>query len=212
MSTLHYFYDPFCGWCYGAAPIVSLAAEIEGLEIKPHGIGMLSGTQRKMMSPEWRDFVRPHEARIHALSGQPFGNGYTQGLQERSDILLDSSRPIAAMLAAEAIAGLGISMLKRLQTAYYQDGRVITDSDEIGNIAVELGLDKENFLNEYQVTLTTKVDEHLKQSHQGMLAAGKQGVPAFILEHNGQFTELPFGHFLSKPQKIKTAIASLTGL
>lgn len=22
-ATLHYFHDPFCGWCYGAAPLVA---------------------------------------------------------------------------------------------------------------------------------------------------------------------------------------------
>lgn len=43
MNILHYLYDPFCGWCYGAAPLLTKAMEIEGLAIIPHGIGMLSG-------------------------------------------------------------------------------------------------------------------------------------------------------------------------
>jgi protein-disulfide isomerase-like protein with CxxC motif len=30
-----------------------------------------------MMSADWRDFVRPHEERIKALSGQKFGENYT---------------------------------------------------------------------------------------------------------------------------------------
>ena len=209
MSTLHYFYAPFCGWCYGAAPVVSSAAEIDGLHIQPHGIGMLSGSQSKMMSPEWRDFVRPHETRIHVLSGQVFGDCYTQELQERTDVLLDSSRPIAAMLAAEAMSGDGIPMLKRLQTAYYVDGRVITDPEEIGNIAADLGFEKEIFLTHYQKIMERDVENHINASHKAMRDAGKQGVPAFILEHDGQFTELPFGHFISRPEKIKQAIESL---
>lgn len=45
--TLHYLYDPFCGWCYGAAPLVSAAAEIESVNITLHGIGMLYGDQNK---------------------------------------------------------------------------------------------------------------------------------------------------------------------
>lgn len=114
MSTLHYFYDPFCGWCYGVAPIISIADKIEKLSIQPHGIGMLSGNQSKMMSPEWRDFFRSHEERIYALSGQEFGEAYIAGLQERSDVLLDSSCPISAMLAAQKLGEDGIPMLKRL--------------------------------------------------------------------------------------------------
>lgn len=212
MNMLHYFYDPFCGWCYGAAPVISYATEIDGLHIQPHGIGMLSGNQSKMMSPEWRDFVRPHETRIHALSGQVFGDSYTQELQERTDVLLDSSRPIAAMLAAEEMSGDGIPMLKRLQIAYYVEGRVITDPEEIGDIASNLGFDKEKFLTCYSKVMELDVENHINESHKAMQEAGKKGVPAFILEHNGRITELPFGRFISRPEKIKPSIESLLHL
>ena len=69
-ATLHYIYDPFCGWCYGLAPLVS-AADEAGLRVVPHSGGMLAGERAQNMSAEWRDFVRPHEERITALSGQP---------------------------------------------------------------------------------------------------------------------------------------------
>ena len=209
MSTLHYFYDPFCGWCYGAAPIISIADKIEGLTIQPHGIGMLSGNKSKMMSPEWRDFVRPHEERIHALSGQEFGEAYTAGIQERRDVLLDSSRPIAAMLAAQTQGGTGIPMLKRLQKAYYLEGLVITDLNVIANLAEELGYERQDFIEQYQNVLVAGVDAHIKDSHRSMAEAGKQGVPAFILEHKGEYHELPFGHFISRPEKITGAIKAI---
>ncbi len=211
MSTLHYFYDPFCGWCYGAAPIISVAAKIDDLNIEPHGIGMLSGNQSKMMSPEWRDFVRPHETRIQALSGQEFGEAYTAGLQERHDVLLDSSCPIAAMLAAQALSGDGIPMLKRLQNAYYVEGKAIADLAVIASLAEELGYEKNAFLEKYQEVLAEDVEKHIQQSHERMLAVGKQGVPAFILEHNGQYHELAFGHFISRPERITEAIKSIIG-
>jgi putative protein-disulfide isomerase len=54
--VLHYLYDPFCGWCYGAAPMVSAAREIPDLKIQAHGVGLLSGDKVQMMSPEWVDF------------------------------------------------------------------------------------------------------------------------------------------------------------
>ncbi len=31
---LHYIYDPLCGWCYGAAPLVQAARGISGLTIE----------------------------------------------------------------------------------------------------------------------------------------------------------------------------------
>ena len=27
-TTLHYVYDPLCGWCYGAAPLLEAAADL----------------------------------------------------------------------------------------------------------------------------------------------------------------------------------------
>lgn len=79
-ATLHYVYDPFCGWCYGLAPLVS-AADEAGLRVVPHSSGMLAGERAQNMSAEWRDFVRPHEERITALSGQAFFE-QTQALLE----------------------------------------------------------------------------------------------------------------------------------
>lgn len=29
-TTLHYIFDPLCGWCYGAAPLVKAAQSLPG--------------------------------------------------------------------------------------------------------------------------------------------------------------------------------------
>ena len=116
-AKLHYLYDPFCGWCYGASPLVTAADQIDDLDVEVHGIGMLSGDKSKMVSPEWRDFVRPHEERITAYSHQVFSEAYLKNVLESQDVLLDSSPPIGAMLAAEKLDGRGLEMLKRLQRA-----------------------------------------------------------------------------------------------
>lgn len=31
--TLHYICDPFCGWCYGVAPLLTEAEKIDDLKI-----------------------------------------------------------------------------------------------------------------------------------------------------------------------------------
>lgn len=43
MATLHYIFDPLCGWCYGAAPLVEAARTVPGLAVAFHGGGMLAG-------------------------------------------------------------------------------------------------------------------------------------------------------------------------
>lgn len=199
-ATLHYLYDPFCGWCYGAAPMISAAMSVPGVHVQPHGIGMLSGDKRRTMSPEWRDFVRPHETRITFYSKQTFGDAYVNGLQERDDVVLDSSLPIAAMLAAEALSGRGVEMLKRLQVAYYQEGRAIADIAVIVDVAEVLGYDPQTFEGRLLALLDDGIEQYLESSHAVMRRMGAQGVPAFALEIDGQWEVLAFGHYLSRPE------------
>lgn len=33
--TLHYLFDPLCGWCYGAAPALSALAGEPGIAVEP---------------------------------------------------------------------------------------------------------------------------------------------------------------------------------
>lgn len=207
-ATLHYLYDPFCGWCYGAAPMITAASAIAGLEIRAHGVGMLSGDKSKMMSGEWRDFVRPHEARITAYSKQTFADAYVQGVLEHEDVRLDSSPPIAAMLAAQQLSGRGVEMLKQLQTAYYQEGRAITDRKVILEVATELGFEPELFMSTFDSVSATSLQAHIEASTVLLEALHARGFPTFALEIDGQLETLPLGHYLSRPALFKTDIES----
>ncbi|MBB6584838.1 DsbA family protein [Ralstonia solanacearum] len=208
-ATLHYLYDPFCGWCYASAPVISAIQSLPGLTIQAHGLGMLSGEHTRWMAPDWRDFVRPHEQRIHALSGQPFGAAYTEGVQERTDVRLDSSPPIAAMLAAESLAGRGIEMLKRLQVAYYQEGRSIAETPVILELAAEIGLDTTAFAKVFDTVSREQVKAHLETTQDLLHRLQVRGVPAFALDRAGALHLLPFNHYLNRPQRFKENVLAL---
>lgn len=207
-ATLHYLYDPFCGWCYGAAPMISEAASIPGLDIQAHGVGMLSGEKGKMMSTEWRDFVRPHEVRITAYSKQTFADAYVKGVLEHETVRLDSSPPIAAMLAAEQLSGRGVEMLKRLQTAYYQEGRAIADHAVIAEVARELGFDPQTFMVAFDEVSASTLQAHIEASNALLDTLQARGFPAFALEVDGQLEVLPLGHYLNRPALFKTDLES----
>ncbi|MGL4207650.1 MAG: DsbA family protein, partial [Aeromonadaceae bacterium] len=72
-TRLHYIYDPLCGWCYGAAPLLQAANQLADLEIELHAGGLWLGSRRQTMGTALRDYVRPHDERIQALTGQHFG-------------------------------------------------------------------------------------------------------------------------------------------
>src|SRR5690349_8992585 len=129
---LHYIYDPLCGWCYGAAPLVKLARTL--LPVRAHGGGMMSGSRAQRMTPQLRDYVIPHDRRIAQISGQPFGMAYFDGLLRDTSAVFDSTPPIAAMLAAEKLAGNGLDLIARLQKAHYVEGRRIAEN----NVLIEM--------------------------------------------------------------------------
>jgi putative protein-disulfide isomerase len=58
-SILHYIYDPMCGWCYAAAPLIAVARETQNLEIVMHAGGMWTGAQIKHVTPLLRGYVLP---------------------------------------------------------------------------------------------------------------------------------------------------------
>lgn len=207
-ATLHYVYDPFCGWCYGAAPMITAATAIPRLEIQAHGVGMLSGDKSKLMSGEWRDFVRPHEARITAFSKQTFADAYVQGVLEHENVQLDSSPPIAAMLTAQQLSGRGIEMLKRLQFAYYQEGQAIADRGVIAGIANELGFEPESFMTTFDLITADSLQDHIDRSNGMLESLNARGFPAFALEIDGQMEVLAMGHYLSRPALFKKDIES----
>lgn len=180
--VLHYIFDPLCGWCYAAAPLLAAARALPGLDLQWHAGGMLSGAARRTITPDWRAHVMPHDERIAALTGQPFGDAYYNGLLNQVGATLDSTPPIAAMLAAEAMDGRGLDFLARAQTAHYVEGRQIATLAVLQALARDLGLDVPAFAEHYQNALAGDAARHIQESREWLQASGGQGFPTFVFE------------------------------
>ena len=208
-TTLHYIYDPLCGWCYGAAPLVKAAREV--LSVRPHGGGMMTGARRQAVTPQLRDFVKPHDARIAQLSGQRFGQGYRDGLLHDTNAVFDSEPPTAAMLAVEVIAGRGLDMLAQLQIAHYVEGRRIAERAVLIDVAAALGLDPASFAEALDRLSGEAVQAHIDETRAFMAQVGAQGFPSFVLESSGVFQAAEFSSFLGRPQDFQDWLRGQTG-
>lgn len=182
MNTLHYIFDPLCGWCYGAAPLIAAARTLPGLKLALHGGGMLAGAQRLRITEQWREYVRVHDARIARLTGQTFGAAYADGLLRDTSAVLDSAPPTTAILASEEIAERGLDMLHRLQRAHYVEGRRIADKAEILALAGELGLAGDAFAAAFERLSGAATAAHFSDSRSWLARLGAQGFPSFALE------------------------------
>ena len=192
---LHYIYDPLCGWCYGAKPLVQAAQQV--LPVVAHAGGMMSGANRQRVSAQLRDYVMPHDRRIAEYTGQPFGEAYFEGLLRDHSAVFDSTPPIAAVMAAELMDGRGLQMLGRLQTLHYVEGRRIADESVLFDLASELGYAEDTFAAAFKSVDTTA---HVKASRELLAQLGGQGFPTLALEQDGQFTLIDISPWLGKPQ------------
>lgn len=187
-ATLHYIFDPLCGWCYAAAPLVEAARHIPRLQLQWYAGGMLAGPQAKRINADWRAHVLPHDQRIHQLTGQPFGEAYTDGLLNQVGTLLDSAPPITALLAVQTMAQPAdrpavhaLDLLHRIQQAHYVQGRTISDADTLQQIAAEAGLDPQEFAAAYVGQLGDPTLAHIQGSRRMLQQVGGQGFPTWAL-------------------------------
>lgn len=195
--TLHYIFDPLCGWCYGVAPLVKVARAVKGLSIALHGGGMMVGNHRRTIDAQWRGHVIEHDARIAAMTGQPFGDAYINGLLLDTTAVMDSAPPTCAILAAQKLAGRGLDMLHLIQVAHYQHGKRVADLPVLEALALELGLSAPPFSAEMQAIDGEILNQHIAESRALLAQLGGRGFPTFALENNvGQLQVLDAGHYL----------------
>ena len=196
-TTLHYVYDPLCGWCYGAAPLLQAAATLDGLKIELHAGGLWLGSRRQPMGEALRDYVRPHDQRIEALTGQHFGERYFNELLLREGSLLDSEPPIRGVLAVTALGGDGLAMLHRIQQSHYRDGIWIGETALLATLAAEQGIAAEAFQQAY---LQAPLLQHLADSQGWMKRLGGQGYPTLGIERGGKLERIEVNQYLGEPE------------
>lgn len=198
-ATLHYIFDPLCGWCYGASPLV--AAARERLPVRLHAGGMMTGAQRQPVTPQLRQYVLAHDERIAQLSGQPFGEAYRNGLLRDAGAVFDSEPPITAILAAEALAGRGLDLLQRLQRAHYVEGRRIADAAVLAALASEIGLDPAAFTASAASLRGAATAEHIARSRALLAQAGGHGFPTFVLEEGRALRRIDVSPFIGQVER-----------
>lgn len=159
---------------------------------------MMAGPARRPVTAELRGFVLPHDQRIAQLTGQPFGAAYRDGLLNDTSAVLDSEPPIAAVLAADVLAGRGLDLLARLQTAHYVEGRRIAERPVLEALAAEIGLEGEPFSTALHAVKDGPVQHYIGQTHALMQRLGLQCFPSFTLECAGSWRRIDIGPFMGR--------------
>lgn len=196
-AVLHYIYDPLCGWCYGAEPLVWAAAKVEGLALRMHAGCLWPEPTR--LPEQTRRYIQQADARVGQMSGQPYGEAYLNGLLFDPALVLESRPVIAAVLAAQALdPAKALPMLRGIQHAHYERGKHVVRAEVLAEIAAEIGLDAAPFAAALE---RVPVDEHIAASRELMNNVGAQGFPTFVLQIGDDWYAVPHGRFASTPAK-----------
>jgi putative protein-disulfide isomerase len=194
-AVLHYIYDPLCGWCYGAEPLVTAATTVDGLALRLHAGGLWPEPTR--LPDEMRQYIQQADARVGQMSGQPYGEAYLRGLLFDPDLVLESRPVVAAVLAAQVQdPAKALPMLRGIQHAHYEQGRHVVRAETLREIAAGIGLDLAAFDS---ALATVPVDEHIAESRELMNNVGAQGFPTFVLQIGGDWFAVPHSRFGSAP-------------
>jgi putative protein-disulfide isomerase len=138
----------------------------------------------------------PHDRRIAQLTGQPFGDAYFERLLCDHSAMFDSEPPIAAVLAAEQVAGRGLDLLARLQTAHYVEGRRICDAAVLTELAEAIGLSRDVFVAAFErMANDGSTQAHISESRALLARAGGHGFPTFVLERDGRLETIDIGPY-----------------
>ena len=200
-----YLFDPLCGWCYAAAPVVRALAEHGS--VQPYATGLFADTGR-MMDDAFAAHAWRNDQRIQTLTGQPFSETYrTQVLQQPA--------PFDSRALTDAVFALlqqqptqWPAALAALQHARYVGGRDTSHTDTVRQVL------HENGFTEAAATFDTPENRAastawIQQGQTLMQQLGLRGVPQLVVQLPQGYAVLPSEIVYGRPEDAAAAVAQL---
>jgi putative protein-disulfide isomerase len=181
-TNVTYLFDPLCGWCYGASPVIGKLAQHPDiqLELAPTGLFADSGQR---MDASFAEFAWANDQRIASLSGQRFTEAYRQNVLGRHGMPFDSSamtRALTAVAQTEPVRELEV--LQRLQQARYVEGMDTGTAQVVDVLLRQMGLNGiADQVAENDLALLERNASRLQQARRLMRSLGAQGVPRLVV-------------------------------
>jgi len=197
-NTLTYLFDPLCGWCYGASPVLQQLAQHSNLELAP--TGLFSGAGGRVMDAGFAAYAWSNDIRIQKLTGQRFSEAYHTQVLGKTGSRFDSDAVTLALTAVSLTEPqLELACLTLLQEARYVRGQDTSVLSTVVDVLREHGLiAAAQLLQDDETSLNTRKQTRVQQAQLLMRSLGAQGVPALVIRQGSAQrllrSELLFGH------------------
>lgn len=184
--TVTYLFDPLCGWCYGASPMLQ-RLRAAGVSVSPAPTGLFTGSGARPMDAGFAAYAWSNDQRIERLTGQPFTEAYRNQVLEAEDALFDSG-PATLALSAVALAEpeRELDALAAIQAGRYVQGLDTTSLACLVAILREAGLTAADRLATPDEALLAANRARIAQGRALMASLGAQGVPALVTRQDGR--------------------------
>lgn len=177
-----YLFDPLCGWCYGAEPMLEQLRET-GVAIELVPTGLFSGSGARPMDDNFAAHAWSNDQRIERLSGQIFSETYRSKVLGASNTLVDSG-PSTLALTAVALSEpeRELGTLKAIQHARYVEGLDITSLPSLIELLTKVGLGiPARRVAAPDAALVEANDARIARGRQMIAAYDAKGVPALVV-------------------------------
>lgn len=179
-----YVFDPLCGWCYGAAPVLERLAKLDGATLELAPSGLFAGEGARPMDANFAAFAWQNDQRIARLSGQQFTDAYRAKILEKAGGMFDSAPATLGIIAAGLTEpAQEFEAMKTLQNARYVDGRDNSELAVVSDILEEAGFSEAaRRLRAPDEALLSAYRQRISAARSEMNSFGVNGVPALIVE------------------------------
>lgn len=176
-----YLFDPLCGWCYGAAPVLErLAADAE-LAITYLPTGLFAGSGARAMDAAFAAYAWRNDERIAAMTGQPFSAAYRDRVLGVPGWFDSGPATLALTAVAQTAADREAEALRAIQAARFVQGHDVTDLAVLSETLRGLGLvEAADRLTRPDDALRTACAARVQQGQAAMRRFGANGVPAML--------------------------------
>lgn len=158
-KKIYYVMDTMCGWCYGFSDVITAIQEkykdVYDFIILPGG--MWTGDNVKTMNDSLGTYIKGHNIKIEEITGKKFGEGFNKNIVENGDMVLDSLPGAKAVILMQRLKKDAVfSFLKKMQEAFFIEGKDTNKLETYLEIAEKFQISKEEFAKEFLAESLTK--------------------------------------------------------
>lgn len=181
-TTVTYLFDPLCGWCYGASPVIQQLGQHPSIQLELAPTGLFAGGGRSM-DAAFADYAWSNDQRIAKLTGQRFTEDYRQKVLGRHGSRFDSATTTLALTAVSlSEPQRELETLKGLQEARYVQGLDTCNVSVVEKLLRDLGLAAAaDRLATGDAELLAANAARIQKARGLMQTFGAQGVPALVV-------------------------------